>query len=176
MSLYVSVLRLFLGFTHFQNLPKLLDGHVVQPGVIIIQAVLTLPTRDGPGGQELLKPDSLIQCAGWMEKPIRTGNFQRRKGRDQPYLVFPGLHLENPRRYGSCDPSYFCLVDCSLAGGSGASAEGIYISHLCKVSSRDSLRRGPGTTCPRSWAWKEFYLPTGDLLKYFHHIQSLVAG
>lgn len=149
---------------------------MVQPGIITVQATLMLPTRDGPGGQELPKLDSLLRCAGWMEKPIHIGNFRRREGRDQPYLVFPGLHLENPQRYGSCDPSYFCLVDCGLAGASGAGAGGGCTSHPCKISSRDSLRLGPQANFARSWAWKGFYLPTGDLLEYFHRTQSLAEG
>lgn len=107
---------------------------------------------------------------------MRIGNFWRRKGRDQYYLVFPGVHLENPQRYNSCDPSYFCFVDCGLAGGSGVGAGGICTSHPCEVRPLDSLQLSPQETFAGSWAWKRFYLPTGDLLEYFHHTQSLLEG
>lgn len=177
MSLHMPVLRLFLSFTHFQNLPKVLSGHVVQLGVIVIQAMLTLPTRDGPGGQELPKPDSLLQCAGWMEKPIHTGNFWRRKGRDQSCLVFP--KKTTWKTHG--DTAHVIPVTSVL--WTAAQREAVervqkaaahLTSHLCKVSSRDSLRLGSRATFARSWAWKGFYLPTGDLLEHFHHTQSLV--
>lgn len=96
-----------------------------------------------------------------MEKPIHTGNFQRRKGRDQYYLVFPGVYLENPRRESSCDPSCFCFVGCGLAGGSGVGAGGGCTSRPCEVRSLDSLQMSPQETSAGSWAWRRFYLPAG---------------